>query len=274
VLDTGRPLVMGILNVTPDSFYDGGLHFEPADAVQRGLRMAAEGADLVDVGGESTRPGAEPVGAEEEWSRIGPVVEGLAVEGSVPVSVDTTKSEVARRALDAGASVLNDVSGLRFDAELADLAAATGAGLVLMHMRGTPRTMQEDTEYDDLMGEIRGFLDSAVARARERGCRPEQLVVDPGIGFGKSARGSLELIARLGELTSLGPPVLVGPSRKSFIGETLGLPAEERLEGTLAACVAAWERGARVFRVHDVREARRALDLAAAVAREATPAGG
>lgn len=265
VLDADRPLVMGILNVTPDSFYDGGTHFAPRDAVQRGLRMADRGADLVDVGGESTRPGARPVGAGEEWARIGPVVEGLAVEGSVPVSVDTTRSEVARRALDAGASVLNDVSGLRFDPALADLAAAHGAGLVLMHMRGTPRTMQDDTEYDDLVGEIRGFLDGAVARAEERGCRPEQLVVDPGIGFGKSARGSLEVIARLDELAPLDRPILVGPSRKSFIGDTLGLPADERLEGTLAACVAALERGARIFRVHDVREARRALDLAAAV---------
>lgn len=271
-LDTRRPLVMGILNVTPDSFYDGGEHLDPDAALGRIHRMAEEGADLVDVGGESTRPGAEPVSAEEEWRRVGPVLERS--EGApVPLSVDTTKAEVAARVLEAGAAVLNDVSGLRFAPTLADLAAEHGAGLVLMHMRGTPRTMQEDTEYSDLMGEVGDFLEAAMATAVERGCRREQIVVDPGIGFGKSAAGNLELLARLPELERLGRPVMVGPSRKSFIGDTLDLPVEERLEGTVAACVAALERGARVFRVHDVRAVRRALDLAEAV-RRAAPGGG
>jgi dihydropteroate synthase len=262
---------MGVLNVTPDSFWDGGEHARPGDAVERAREMAEEGADLVDVGGESTRPGAPAVDAEEEWARIGPVLEELD-GGPVPLSVDTTKSEVAARALEAGAAVLNDVSGLRFDPGLADLAARHGAGLVLMHMRGTPRTMQEDTEYDDLLGEVTAFLADAAAEAGRRGCRREQLVVDPGIGFGKSARGSLELLGRLGEIAEAGLPVLVGVSRKSFIGDTLGgLPAGERLEGTLAACVAALDRGARIFRVHDVRAARRALDLAEAVRRAGAP---
>ena len=270
-LSLDRPLVMGVLNVTPDSFWDGGEHARPGDAVERAREMAEEGADLVDVGGESTRPGAPAVDAEEEWARIGPVLEELD-GGPVPVSVDTTKSEVAGRALEAGAAVLNDVSGLRFDPGLADLAARHGAGLVLMHMRGTPRTMQEDTEYDDLLGEVTAFLADAAAEAGRRGCRREQLVVDPGIGFGKSARGSLELLGRLGEIAEAGLPVLVGVSRKSFIGDTLGgLPAGERLEGTLAACVAALDRGARIFRVHDVRAARRALDLAEAVRRAGAP---
>ncbi len=266
-LPLDRPLVMGVLNVTPDSFYDGGEHLDPGAAVEQAHRMAEEGADLVDVGGESTRPGASPVEAEEEWARVGPVLEELG-GGPVPISVDTTKSEVAARALDAGAAVINDVSGLRFDAGLADLAAERGAGLVLMHMRGTPRTMQDRTEYDDLVAEVRAFLSEAVDEAGRRGCDPAQIVVDPGIGFAKTARGSLEIVGRAGEFAVRGRPVLVGPSRKSFIGEVLEVPAGERLEGTLAACVLALERGARVFRVHDVRAARRALDLAHAVLRE------
>lgn len=259
-----RPVVMGVLNVTPDSFSDGGRYREPEAAAERARRMVEAGADLVDVGGESTRPGAEPVPAGQEWERIGPVLrrlEGLAV----PVSVDTTDADVAERALEAGAAVLNDVSGLRFSPRLAELAAGSGAGLVLMHMRGTPRTMQEDTDYDELVGEVRSFLAGALEEAVDRGCRPEQVVLDPGLGFGKSAGGSLRLVARAGDFSVRGRPVMVGPSRKSFIGRTLDLPVEERLEGTLAACVLALERGARLFRVHDVRAARRALDLAAAV---------
>lgn len=267
-IDLSRPVVMGVLNVTPDSFSDGGRWIDPGEAAERAREMAGAGADLIDVGGESTRPGAEPVPAEEEWSRIGPVLEALDPP-PVPLSVDTTKSAVARRALEAGASVLNDVSGLRFDPALADLAAETGAGLVLMHMRGNPRTMQEDVEYEDLIGEVRGFLEEAAGRARERGCRPEQIVVDPGIGFGKSVEGNLRLIGRLEAFLETGYPVLLGPSRKSFIGEVLEVPVEERVEGTIAACLEGLERGARIFRVHDVREVRRALDLATAVRRTA-----
>lgn len=267
-LGLGRPLVMGILNVTPDSFSDGGRYLDPGAAAERAARMIEEGADLVDVGGESTRPGAKPVPAEEEWRRVGPVLERLAA-GSDPVvvSVDTTKGEVARRALDAGASIVNDVSGLRFDRSIAEMAARTGAGLVVMHMRGDPSTMQADVAYDDLVGEVRDRLRESVEVAVQSGCDPEQVVVDPGIGFGKSAEGNLELLARLDRLLPLGRPILVGPSRKSFLGALLDLPPEERVEGTLAACVVALTRGARIFRVHDVAPARRALDVAEAIRR-------
>lgn len=273
-LTLDRPLVMGVLNVTPDSFSDGGRHLDPDDAARRAEAMVEAGADLVDVGGESTRPGADPVPAEREWERIGPVLERLG-NLSAPVSVDTTDAAVAERALAAGAAVLNDVSGLRFSPGIAELAADAGAGLVLMHMRGNPRTMQEDTGYDDLVGEVRGFLAGALEEAAARGCAHEQVVLDPGIGFGKATAGSLQLVARAGDFAVRGRPVMVGPSRKSFIGDTLGLPVDDRLEGTIAACVLALARGARLFRVHDVREARRALDLtAAALAAERAPGAG
>ncbi|MFW6089650.1 MAG: dihydropteroate synthase [Gemmatimonadota bacterium] len=266
-----RPVVMGVLNVTPDSFSDGDRYVEPAAAVDHALRMVDAGADLVDVGAESTRPGAMPVRPAEEWSRLSGVVEPLARRG-VTVSIDTMKAEVAARALDAGAAIVNDVSGLENAPAIADLCARTGAGLVLMHMRGSPRTMQEDTTYDDLVGEVTAWLDHRARAAREAGCAAAQIVIDPGIGFGKSTTGNLELLARTAEFTRLGYPVLVGPSRKSFIGTVLDLPVERRLEGTLAACLAAFERGARIFRVHDVGPARRALDLADAI-RRAGPNG-
>lgn len=276
VLGLDRPRIMGVLNVTPDSFSDGGRHLAPEAAADRAREMAEEGADLVDVGGESTRPGATPVPVEEEWARVGPVLERLG-DLSVPLSVDTRKHQVARRALEAGASVVNDVSGLSYDPEVAEVVAEYGAGLVLMHMRGTPETMQRDTDYDDLLGEVRDALRRALDRAVAAGVEREGIVVDPGIGFGKSAEGSRALVAGLGRLAALGRPILVGPSRKSFIGDTLEVGVEERLEGTLSACVVAYERGARIFRVHDVREARRALDLAAAVrasgAREGVTSG-
>jgi dihydropteroate synthase len=259
-----RPVVLGVLNLTPDSFSDGGRYPDVGAALARAEQLVHDGADLVDIGGESTRPGADPVDATEEWGRIGSVVEELALRG-IPVSVDTMKAEVARRAADGGAVALNDVSGLRFDPAVADVAAGAGMGLIVMHMRGMPRTMQRDVAYDDLLGEVRGDLQRAIGVALGRGCTREQLVVDPGIGFGKSARGSLELIAGIGRLLDLGCPVLVGPSRKSFIGEILDVPLEERIEGTIAACLGALERGARLFRVHDVREVRRALDLAWAI---------
>lgn len=261
-----RPVVVGILNVTPDSFSDGGRWLAPGPAVDRATAMTAQGADLVDVGGESTRPGADPVDAREEWSRVGPVVDALARAG-VLVSLDTTKAEVARRGLDAGAAAVNDVSGLRFAPEIADLCAEAGAGLVLMHMRGDPRTMQSDLEYEDLVGEVARFLAAQASLAGRRGVEARCIAVDPGIGFGKSVDGNLELLARCDAFAALGYPVLVGPSRKSFIGRTLDLPVGERLEGTVAACVAALFRGARLFRVHDVGPVRRALDLAEAIRR-------
>lgn len=267
-----RPVVMGVVNVTPDSFSDGGRYLDPGDAAARARRLVEEGADVLDVGAESTRPGAEPVSDEEEWRRLEPALERIT-ELPVPVSVDTRRETTARRALEAGAAIVNDVSGLSSDPGLAELAADSGAGLVLMHMRGTPRDMQDDTEYDDLPGEVLKALRRSVRRARSAGCSRDQLVVDPGIGFGKSARGSLRLLARAGTFTRAGGPVMVGPSRKSFIGETLGLALDERVAATASACVVALERGARLFRVHDVKEVRRALDMAAAI-RSADAAGG
>lgn len=264
VVDLRKPAVLGILNLTPDSFSDGGRITSVDEAAERGLRMTEQGADLIDVGGESTRPGAAPVAADVEWERIGPTVEALSRAG-VRVSVDTTKAKVADRALDAGAVAINDVSGLRTDPGIADLCAETGAGLVVMHMRGDPRTMQDDTGYDDLTGEISGFLERSAARAIERGVRPVQIVVDPGIGFGKSLEGNLEIISRSGAFGAAGYPVLIGPSRKSFIGQLLGVGVEERLEGTIAACVAGLLAGARLFRVHDVQPVRRALEVASAI---------
>jgi dihydropteroate synthase len=261
-LDLRRPLILGVLNVTPDSFSDGGVHLDPGIATRRAEELAEEGADLVDVGAESTRPGAPPVSVEEEWSRLEPVLRRLQGSLLVPISVDTTKAEVAARALELGAAVINDVSGLRAEPAIAGLAAETGAGLIVMHMRGDPRTMQRDVEYEDLIGEIRAALAESLSVAERAGCGPSQTVVDPGIGFGKSPEGNLHLLARLGELRSLGRPIMVGPSRKSFIGKVLGLSAEERLEATIAACVVSLERGARLFRVHDVRALRRALDMA------------
>lgn len=259
-----RPVVLGVLNLTPDSFSDGGSYPDAGAAIERAERMMREGADLIDVGGESTRPGARPVEASEEWKRIGPVVEGLALRG-IPVSIDTMKSDVAWRGVDSGAAVLNDVSGLRHDPALAEVAARAGTGLVLMHMRGTPRTMQDDVAYDDLLGEVRDGLRHSIETACESGCSPQQIVVDPGIGFGKSVAGNLELIAGIGRLLELGRPVLVGPSRKAFIGEILNVPVEGRVDGTVAACLSSLERGARLFRVHDVRQVRQALDVAWAI---------
>lgn len=265
VIDLSKPVLMGILNVTPDSFSDGGRFFDRETAVRRLEGLANEGADIIDVGGESTRPGSLAVSEEEELSRVLPVIEAAAGL-DVPISIDTTKSAVAEAALDAGAEIINDISGLRFDPQLACNAARSGAGLVLMHIRGQPRTMQDDIHYDDLVGEIAGELGESLERALGAGCEPDRLVVDPGIGFGKTAEQNLVLINRLGRIADLGYPVLVGPSRKSFIGKMLGLDVSDRLEASVAACVVALLRGARIFRVHDVRPTRRALDMAELIA--------
>ncbi|HEY5998063.1 MAG TPA: dihydropteroate synthase, partial [bacterium] len=256
---------MGIVNVTPDSFSDGGAFFDAGVAVEHGLRLASEGADILDVGGESTRPGAAPVPVEEELRRVVPVVRGLAARCRLPISVDTTKAAVARAALEAGAAIVNDVSALRFDPELGRVAAAAGAAVVLMHMQGEPRTMQQAPHYDDLLGEVRAGLAAALARAEAAGVDPARTLVDPGIGFGKTLEHNLELLRRLGELAGLGRPLLVGPSRKAFIGKITGLPPGERVEGTIAACCLAAANGAHVVRVHDVAAARRALAVADAV---------
>jgi dihydropteroate synthase len=249
-----RVHVMGILNVTPDSFSDGGKWRETEAAFRRGLEMIDEGADVIDVGGESTRPGSDYVEADEEIRRVVPVIERLCREKpGVVVSVDTRKAPVARPALDAGARIVNDVSALRDDPALGGLAAERGAPVILMHMKGTPRNMQKDPQYDDLLGEVRAFFEDALARAEAAGIPRSRTILDPGIGFGKRLEDNLALLNRLDEFASLGRPVLVGASRKSFIGATLDLPVEERLEGTLAATALAVARGARIIRAHDVK---------------------
>jgi dihydropteroate synthase len=260
-----RTAVMGIVNVTPDSFSDGGAFLDPEAAVAHGLRLAAEGADLLDVGGESTRPGAQPVPEEEELRRVVPVVRELAARAGVPVSVDTTKAAVAEAALAAGARLVNDVSALRFDPRLGEVAARAGAALVIMHMQGDPRTMQQAPRYDDLLGEVIAELAAGLGRATAAGVDPDRIVVDPGIGFGKTLEHNLELLGRLGELAGLGRPVLVGPSRKAFIGRLLDRPASDRIEGTIAACCLAAARGAHLVRVHDVGAVRRALRVCDAI---------
>ncbi|MBN1337234.1 MAG: dihydropteroate synthase [Deltaproteobacteria bacterium] len=261
-----RPLVMGILNVTPDSFHDGGRYLDAARAVDRALGMADEGADWVDVGGASTRPGALPVPPEVQADRILPVVRDLVhLRPALTVSVDTGSAWVARRALDAGASVINDVDALS-DPDMAAVVAEAGASVVLMHMRGTPADMQDDPRYDDVVGEVRAFLLGRAARAHAAGVVRDRILVDPGIGFGKTADHCLALIRGLPTLAATGYPVVVGPSRKSFIGRVLDLPdTHDRLEGSIAAAVLAVWLGAAVVRVHDVRETRRAVDLAAAI---------
>jgi len=259
------PFLMGVLNVTPDSFSDGGRFLDPGAAVEQALRLAEEGADLLDVGGESTRPGAPPVPAGEERRRVVPVLERLAARGfPVPVSVDTSKAEVARAAVEAGAALLNDVRGL-VDPEMARAAAEAGVPVVLMHMRGTPADMQSRASYRDVVAEVKAELGAALARAAAAGVPAERTVLDPGIGFAKQAGHSLRLLSRLGDLAALGRPLLVGPSRKSFIGHVTGAPVGERLPGTLAAVAAAVLGGAAFLRVHDVAEARQAARVAAAI---------
>jgi dihydropteroate synthase len=255
---------MGIVNVTPDSFSDGGLFLEAVAAVQHGERLAAEGASILDVGGESTRPGAEPVSAADEIARVRPVVERLAAAGH-RVSVDTTKLEVAGAALDAGAELVNDVSAFRFAPELAGLVAERRAGCCLMHMLGEPRTMQRDPRYDDVVSDVKGFLEERLAFAVAEGVEEERVWLDPGVGFGKTVEHNLELLRRLDEIVAIGRPVVIGTSRKSFLGRLTGGRAEdERLPGTIATNVLALERGASVFRVHDVAPVADALAVAAA----------
>jgi dihydropteroate synthase len=252
---------MGVVNVTPDSFSDGGLFLEPDRAIQHGERLVAEGADLLDVGGESTRPGACAVSAAEEFERVGPVLEGLRDAG-VPISIDTSKVAVARAALDGGAAIVNDVTALRAEPELADLCAERRCGVVLMHMQGTPRTMQEAPAYDDVVEDVRAFLAERIEAARGAGIEEERVWVDPGIGFGKTVEHNLELLRRLGELRDLGRPIVVGTSRKSFIGKLTGRDVDERLGGTIASSVLALAGGAEVLRVHDVAETRQAVQVA------------
>jgi dihydropteroate synthase len=267
-----RPAVVGILNVTPDSFWDGGRHAGVDAALRHAALLVGEGADILDIGGESTRPGAAPVGAADEIERVVPVVAALRRNfPDVPLSVDTVKAAVARAAMDAGADILNDVSGLRIDPGMADAAAVSGAGLILMHSRGGTADMARYTLADychDCVADVSNELAASVATARTAGVAEDAIVLDPGLGFAKRTEHSLAVLAGLDRIASLGFPVLVGPSRKRFIGEAAGgLPAAERLDGTIAACVMAFINGARLFRVHDVAPVRRALDFAAAVIR-------
>jgi dihydropteroate synthase len=261
-----RPSVMGVLNVTPDSFSDGGRFVDPGDAIAHGRRLVEEGAALVDVGGESTRPGAAPVSAEDELARIEPVLEGLR---GLPVSIDTSKAEVARRALELGAELVNDVTALRADPDLAEVVADGDAFVCLMHMQGEPRTMQVAPRYDDVVSDVLAFLEERVAFAVSRGIAEERICVDPGIGFGKTPDQNLELLRRLDVLVALGRPVLVGVSRKSTLAKILGDAGATTgsLAASIAAAVAAYERGASMIRAHDVRETVDALDVAAAVER-------
>jgi dihydropteroate synthase len=272
-IEFNKPCVMGILNVTPDSFWDGGLHSGVTAALHHAEKLVSEGADIIDVGGESTRPGAQPVDAKAEIDRVGPVVTSIAHEfPDILISVDTVKSKTARFVADAGAHIINDVSGLRLDPQIADVVRDFGLGLVVMHSRGSVAEMAQYRMSDygeDPVADIVAELETSVRTARERGVDEAAIAVDPGLGFSKRTHESLALLRQLERVTALGHLVVVGPSRKRFVGELSGgLPPEERLEGTLAACVAALAKGAHIFRVHDVAAARRALDVAHAILSE------
>jgi dihydropteroate synthase len=263
-----KTFIMGILNVTPDSFSDGGLHFEASSAIKRAIQMAEDGADIIDIGGESTRPGSEAVGIEEEIRRTIPVIQSLAKEIKIPISIDTCKAEVAKRALEAGASIVNDISGLRFDPEMRKVVAEYKVPVVIMHIKGTPGDMQKNPVYEALLPEIFDYLREGIRIARETGIPADNIIIDPGIGFGKTAEHNLEIIHRLHEFTLLEKSLLIGPSRKAFIGKVLGgLPASERVEGTAAAVAISIMNGANIVRVHDVKEMSKVAKVADAIKR-------
>ena len=262
---SARTHIMGVLNVTPDSFSDGGRFFRFNDAVEQGIRMAEEGADIIDVGGESTRPGSDPLPLEEELSRVIPVIDSLSKQTSVPISIDTYKSEVARQALDAGAQMINDISALRFDPQTRKVAAESKVPIVLMHIKGTPKDMQRDPSYKDVIGEITGYLKESIGLARDAGIDKEKIIIDPGMGFGKRVQDNLNILKNLRKFSILDCPILIGCSRKSFIGRILDLPTQERLEGSLAALAVAVINGANMVRVHDVKESRRVVTLVDAI---------
>jgi dihydropteroate synthase len=264
-----RTLIMGVLNVTPDSFSDAGQFFGRQRAVQQGLRLAEAGADILDIGGESTRPGAKALEEEEEARRVIPVIQDLSKKINIPISVDTRKAGVAERALEAGAEMINDISALRFDERMAQVVAASQVPVVLMHMRGNPETMQIDTHYDDLMGELLEFFRERIAYAESRGIHPARIILDPGIGFGKSLelQHNLILLKNLGQFKVLGKPLLIGPSRKAFIGKILGLPVQEREEGSMASVAVAILHGANIVRVHEVERTRRVVQVVDAILR-------
>jgi len=260
-----RTLLMGVLNVTPDSFSDGGLFLDKEKATSHGLRMVEEGADIIDVGGESTRPGAKPLELEEELRRVIPVIESLAKRVDVPISIDTYKSAVAERAIEAGAEIINDISGLHFDPTLAQIAAKEDTPLILMHIRGIPETMQKNVHYDSLFSEILRYLRDSIQRAESAGLDPQQVIVDPGIGFGKTIEDNLLIIKNLHEFRILGKPIMLGTSRKSFIGRILNASAGERLEGTISSIAIGVLNGAQIIRSHDVHQAKKAIAVADAI---------
>ena len=254
-------LVMGILNITPDSFSDGGKYELVDKAVQFALQMEDEGADIIDIGGESTRPGANSVSVLEECSRVLPVIEGLKAKSEVLISIDTYKSDVARQSIKAGAEMVNDISGMTFDSYMAKLISESKLPVVLMHIKGTPKNMQENPNYDDLIKEVSDYLRDRVKFAKENGVKEWQIILDPGIGFGKRVEDNFQLLRELNVIEELGFPVLVGPSRKSFIGLTLNLPVDKRMEGTAAAVTAGILNGARIVRVHDVKEMKQVVKI-------------
>jgi dihydropteroate synthase len=265
--------IMGVVNVTPDSFSDGGRYLDAGAAIAHGLELELEGAAILDIGGESTRPGAEPVDEQEELRRVLPVIEGLVAAGTrAQISIDTAKSAVAARALEAGATYVNDVTGFRGDPRIADVIAQAGADCCVMHMLGDPRTMQDDPRYDDVVNDIRAFLEERLAFAVSRGIGRERVMLDPGVGFGKTLAHNLELLRRLDELVAIGQPLVIGTSRKSFLGKITGRDPDHRVAGTVATNVLAYERGARVFRVHDVAPVYDALSVTAATVTAQWPA--
>ena len=255
-------LIMGILNVTTDSFSDGGLFFDRGIAINHALEMEAAGADIIDIGGESTRPGAKPVLLKDELNRVIPVIEAIRSASDVCVSIDTYKADVAEKAIKAGANIVNDISGLQFDASMADVVKNNNVPVVIMHIKGTPREMQKDPHYDDLMQEVVAYFQERVEFCHQHGIKKENIILDPGIGFGKRSQDNFELLRELKQIADLGYPVLSGPSRKSFIGLTLDLPVEERVEGTAAAVTASILNGAKIVRVHDVQEMKRVVTIA------------
>ena len=263
-----RAQIMGILNVTPDSFSDGGCFQSLEEAVEFGVRMVEEGADIIDVGGESSRPGAEPVSPKEELRRVIPVIEGLVSRVTVPISIDTTKAEVAREAVASGAEIINDISAMRSDDQMPVVVAATGAAVILMHMRGTPKDMQEgELTYRSLLSDIIDFLRERMERAKSAGVELERIMIDPGLGFGKTAEDNLKLLKHLSAFSVLGRPIVTGASRKSFIGKVIGGAPQNRLEGTAAVVTAAIMNGSHVVRVHDVRAMKKVAAMADAILR-------
>ena len=257
-----QSLIMGILNVTPDSFSDGGKYLEKNNAINHALAMIDNGADIIDVGGESTRPFSDPVSLDEEISRVIPVIEGIRKESDVCISIDTTKSEVATAALNSGASLINDVSAMEVDPLMIDVALKFGCPIIIMHMKGTPKSMQDNPQYESLISDIKDYLQERVDFIVSKGINSKKIVIDPGIGFGKTVENNFEIINNLNHFTKMGFPVMLGASRKSFIGISLDLPEEDRLEGSLAANIIGLQNGAKIFRVHDVAETNKAFVIA------------